>query len=258
MRVLLQLVFGLPAGWRRHGPAARRRRGRRRISTAGAVCPPADSTAGAVSAAAVLAVRGGFGGERRLSRRIRRWSRRLSRRIRRVRRLPGRVRRVRLWRLLRRLLALLGWLRSWLRLLAGLLRLPHYGYYPYDYSYPYDYGYGYGSSYPASYNTSPNVTVVYPQQGQAPVYTPPPSSVTRRYDEYGQEVGQASGGGSPIYLIAFQDHAIRAAASYWVEGKTLHYVTLEHEERQAPLDTVDRDLTVRLNRERRVQIQLPQ
>ena len=52
--------------------------------------------------------------------------------------------------------------------------------------------------------------------------------------------------------------AIRAAAAYWVTGQTLHYVTLEHEERQVPLDTVDRQFSAQLNRERRVQFQLPQ
>jgi hypothetical protein len=84
----------------------------------------------------------------------------------------------------------------------------------------------------------------------------------REYDEYGQEVhpsAPASGAAaSPIYLLAFKDHVIRAAASYWVEGRTLHYVTLEHDARQVPLTDLDRDLTLQLNHERRVTIQLPQ
>jgi len=38
---------------------------------------------------------------------------------------------------------------------------------------------------------------------------------------------------SPIYLVAFQkDHEIRAAAAYWVDGQTLHYVTQQHEEKR--------------------------
>src|SRR5205085_7907483 len=55
------------------------------------------------------------------------------------------------------------------------------------------------------------------------------------YDQYGQEMrqgGATAAGSSPIYLFAFQDHTIRAAASYWVDGQTLHYVTLQHEEKQ--------------------------
>lgn len=156
-------------------------------------------------------------------------------------------------------------------------------YSPYYYGYPYSYGFGlsywpdyyynspYVSSYPYmgsyptyDYSTTPNVTVIYPQQSQpaaSTVYVDRANPVMRTYDEYGQEVQPSSGGAggseAPIYLVAFKDHVIRAAAAYWVDGKTLHYVTLEHEEKQAPLDTVDRDFSLQLNRERRVRFQLP-
>jgi hypothetical protein len=141
-----------------------------------------------------------------------------------------------------------------------------YAYSPYYGSYPYGYDqYGYDSSYPA-YNSSPNVTVIYPAQPQAStsVYVERARPEMREYDEYGQEVQPSasappsSAAASPIYLLAFKDHVIRAAASYWVEGRTLHYVTLEHDARQVPLSDVDRDLTLQLNHERRVTIQLPQ
>ena len=127
-----------------------------------------------------------------------------------------------------------------------------YGYYPYDYS---SYGYGYGST--AAYQ--PNVTVVYPEQQSAPVAVYGAGPVIRRYDEYGQEVGSPGGSGnsSPLYLIAFKDHVIRPALSYSVTGNTLDYVTLDHEDKQVPLDSVDRDLSRQLNRERRVPFSLP-
>src|SRR5437764_1472357 len=67
------------------------------------------------------------------------------------------------------------------------------------------------------------------------------------YDQYGQEMrnsGAPATGASPVYLFAFKDNVIRTAASYWVNGQTLHYVTLQHEEKQAPLDSVDRPLTL--------------
>jgi hypothetical protein len=137
----------------------------------------------------------------------------------------------------------------------------------------YNYGYGYdaypGYSYPA-YQPSSNVTVVYPQQAHtAPNYVEQRATPNmRQYDEYGQQIGQpamgnssggngSTGSGSPLYLIAFRDHSIRAAASYWVDGRTLHYVTTQHEERQAPLDTVDRDFSLQLNHERHVPFSLP-
>jgi len=78
-----------------------------------------------------------------------------------------------------------------------------------------------------------------------------------QYDRYGQEIKSSSSGSAPIYLLAFTDHTIRAAAAYRVDGKTLHYVTLEHERKQAPLETVDRDFSLQLNRERHVAFSLP-
>jgi hypothetical protein len=142
---------------------------------------------------------------------------------------------------------------------------PYYGYgdyydSPYSYSYPDAY-----SSYPAyqsqAYQSSPNVTVVYPQtQQSAPVYADRAAPVMREYDQYGQQLRtQAAGSASssPIYLIALKNHNIYAASSYSVNGDTLHYVTLEHAEKQVALSDIDRDMTMRLNGERRVQFQLP-
>jgi hypothetical protein len=123
-------------------------------------------------------------------------------------------------------------------------------------------GYTSGYAAPAEYNPSPNVTVIYPGTAQ-PQYSAPVQPVMRTYDQYGQEVqpeasAAPAASGSPIYLVAAKDQTIHAAAAYWVDGKTLHYVTLQHEERQMPLDSVDRAFSMQLNRERRVQFQLPQ
>ena len=154
-----------------------------------------------------------------------------------------------------------------------------FGYWPGYYGYPYDSGYGYGydpyaysNAYPASSYAYPassayypasqpasNVTVIYPPQQSAPSPV-----VVREYDEYGQEVRRApaatgganSNGGSPIYLIAFKDHTIKPAAAYWVEANTLHYVTLERQQIQVSLDSVDRPLSEQLNRERGVEFLL--
>src|SRR5579875_4040947 len=117
----------------------------------------------------------------------------------------------------------------------------------------------------AGYQISPNVTVVYPPPAYASASTGP--AVIRQYDEYGQEIPPtqapaanepAASAQAPIYLIAFNGTSvIYAAMAYWVDGNMLHYVTLEHQERQAPLSTVNRALSLQLNRERRVPFQLP-
>ena len=63
--------------------------------------------------------------------------------------------------------------------------------------------------------------------------------------------------GADYYLIAFNDHTIQAALSFHVEGDTLHFTTMQHEERTAPLSSVDRRFSEQINRDRRVQFQLP-
>jgi hypothetical protein len=142
----------------------------------------------------------------------------------------------------------------------------YYGYgnyYPYSYDYPDTY------SAPAYYTYSPRPAVTYapaqvedyPPTAASASYGGAVRSVTRSYDEYGQETsaaGGSAGNASPIYLIALRDGSIQAAGSYWIAGQTLHYVTLERQEKQLPLGSLDRALTMQLNRERRVSIHLPE
>ena len=115
-----------------------------------------------------------------------------------------------------------------------------------------------------AYRPSPPNVVIYPSApapGPISIYVPPappmesPRPDTREYSESGPSSQKYE---RPIYLIAFQNQeVIRAAEAYWVEGDTLHYVTLQHERKQAPLDSVDRAFTYRLNRERHVDLRLP-
>ena len=90
----------------------------------------------------------------------------------------------------------------------------------------------------------------------APQYAPPPeppAPVVREYPPPSQEQKYET----PLFLIAFKDGTIRAVVAYWVDGATLHYVSMEHEQKQAPLSSVDRDLSERFNRERNVTFRLP-
>ena len=63
---------------------------------------------------------------------------------------------------------------------------------------------------------------------------------------------------APLILFAMKDQTIRAATSYVVEGNTLRYVTPDGKTMEVPLDSLDRPLTERLNRERNVQAPLPE
>lgn len=60
-----------------------------------------------------------------------------------------------------------------------------------------------------------------------------------------------------IYLLAFKDQKVVPALAYWVEGETLHYITRQHAMNVISLSLVDRDFSMKLNRERNVEFKLP-
>lgn len=60
-----------------------------------------------------------------------------------------------------------------------------------------------------------------------------------------------------IYLLAFRDHTILPALAYWLDGDTLNYITQDSVHNRVTLDLIDRDLSKRLNDERRVEFHLP-
>jgi hypothetical protein len=135
---------------------------------------------------------------------------------------------------------------------------PYYGYgaYPY-YGYGYDdpyYSYPSYPSYPnAYYGDPPADPPAYAQnQQQAYPQTQPVYRGTGDYDQYGQRMSRSAANqadSTPMYLFAFKDHTIQAASGYSVTGGILHYTTLENVAKQAPLNALDRSLTLRLNKE---------
>jgi hypothetical protein len=62
----------------------------------------------------------------------------------------------------------------------------------------------------------------------------------------------------PVYLIALRDHTVAAATVYWTDTWMLHYLTSQGSHVQVRLELVDRALSVRLNRERNLEFQLPE
>jgi hypothetical protein len=139
---------------------------------------------------------------------------------------------------------------------------PYYGYgygYPGYYDdgyYPYDSGYGYGYSDPYAYNSYGDNGNGYPSQ--APAYNQPPGSPS--YEPMPPTPGSSTESfyrRPDYYLIAFNDHTIQAALTYHVEGDQIYWTTREHEERHAPIVSVDRRFTEQMNRDRRVDMRLP-
>ena len=125
-------------------------------------------------------------------------------------------------------------------------------------SYPYDSNYGYypPPNYDNGSTASPPIVIYQTMAPPVAAYEPPARPEIHEYPDPVPAPSRSYE--KPIYLIAFRNQDnIRAAEAYWVEGNTLHYVTLQHERKQAPLDSVDRAFSSRLNRERRVDFRLP-
>ena len=125
----------------------------------------------------------------------------------------------------------------------------------YGWDYPY-YGDYWDRSYP-SYVSYPSYSYSAPQApvvvvNQAPSYAPPV-----RDDYRDERPAPAPAYRTPIYKIAFQDHRIVSALAYWVKDGLLHYVTLEHEMKDVPIQSVDRRFSEQLNRDLGLTFRLP-
>ncbi len=85
---------------------------------------------------------------------------------------------------------------------------------------------------------------------------PPPDSgaseTTHIFQPSANYPTELSGADSPpatphYYLIAYKDHSVYSALAYWIEDKTLHYVTPQQTHNQASVDLIDMDFTKKLN-----------
>jgi hypothetical protein len=108
----------------------------------------------------------------------------------------------------------------------------------------------------------PQQPVIINQYFGAPPPTAPPNAQQQGAAPDTGNTG-AQGPGDPIgtpknyYLIAYKNHSVYSALAYWVEDKTLHYVTTENTHNQASLDLIDVPLTKSLNQRNDVPFSLP-
>jgi hypothetical protein len=113
--------------------------------------------------------------------------------------------------------------------------------------------YGYGGGYGAA-SPSPQVLIISNQTPPQPVIVQsPPAPAAWNASPTGQNKKYQD----PLYLLAMNDGTIHAVLAYWVDGSTVHYVTMDHVQKQTPLGSLDRSLSERLNRERNVTFSLP-
>ena len=125
-------------------------------------------------------------------------------------------------------------------------------------SYAPDYSYSYAPTYSQPYDdygAPPQVVIV---SNQAPAPEPPPAPNMTFIGPPAPTMADQSRSSEPLlFLIAFNDHNIKPALAYWTEDGNLKYVTMDHQIKTVPLKTVDRDMSLRLNQERRVTFTLP-
>lgn len=95
----------------------------------------------------------------------------------------------------------------------------------------------------------------YGPAGPAVIYIAPPGPpIIPDYDGFPPAEYPPA---SPIYLIALRNGQVFAAVSYGVVVDTLQFITIQGENKKTPVDTVDWELTRRLNYERGIPIPLP-
>jgi len=106
---------------------------------------------------------------------------------------------------------------------------------------------------------APGPDGVDPQSSGMRMYQAPPSHpyADAQADQPRSQRQAANDEQPTLYLLAFKDHSIVQALGYWMEGNTLHYVSVEHSLNQASIDLIDRSLSQRLNDERGVEFKLP-
>ena len=117
-------------------------------------------------------------------------------------------------------------------------------------------GYDYGNVPPAQ-----NVVVVSPPP---PAYAiapeRPPETATMVIHEYQPVPGaltQALEGDQPTFAIVLKDSTTLSASAVIVQNDALHIVDQDGAHQRVSLDRIDREATKRVNRERKLQLQLP-
>jgi hypothetical protein len=108
---------------------------------------------------------------------------------------------------------------------------------------------------PQQYSAPP---VVINQYFAPPMPLEPITTFYQPASERAQTAEEDAPAPNKYYLLAFKDHSIYSALAYWVEDKTLHYVTTLNTHNQASLDLVDVELTKQLNRDREVPFSINQ
>ena len=112
-----------------------------------------------------------------------------------------------------------------------------------------DYGYGY-----EGYALAPSVVVV-PQPPLYVLLPPEPSAPPK--SEIHEYQRPAAADQEQAFAIVLRDGSVHSAVAVTVQDNALYYVEPDGGHRLVSLDALDREATGRLNRERKLRLQLP-
>jgi hypothetical protein len=117
----------------------------------------------------------------------------------------------------------------------------------------------FGEGYGTGYAGGPSIIVLQPIQMAFP--QPPRPEIARpalhEYKETADAASATSGGAQPMFTLAMRDGSMRPAILVWVQEGVVHYIDQSGKTSHIPLDTLDRDTTQRLNREKNLELHLP-
>ena len=86
----------------------------------------------------------------------------------------------------------------------------------------------------------------------------PPASTDATTPRASSNPNAPSSNGPPLYLIALKGGAVQTAVAYWYEDGAVHYVAPDHSVHDAPISSLDPDLSTRLNGERGIDFHPPE
>jgi len=102
-------------------------------------------------------------------------------------------------------------------------------------------------------------TIIMLQPIQMPVQPPQPPEVAHAaMHEYPQTAEAAHAGQQPVFTLAMNDGSRRAAILVWVQNGAIHYIDPSGRTEHAPLNSLDRPTTERLNQEKNLDLHLPE
>ena len=110
-------------------------------------------------------------------------------------------------------------------------------------------GYGYGNG------GAPSIIMLQPIQ--MPVQPPRPPEIAHATVHEYHPAETATAGQQPVFTLAMNDGSRRSAILVWVQNGAIHYIDPTGKTEHAPLSTLDRATTERLNQEKNLELHLP-